>query len=258
MSRYSARPSRRVRAAGRGFTLLEVVVALAILGLSLMAIFDLNAGAVAMHGYTKRLTVASLLARSKMTDIEQELMDEGFQLDDQELSGDFSEEGWASFKWRAKVVAPRTSGVSPEKFMGALFNLPIGGEGGGAGDPLSAFAGAMAGQTGGSGTALAGGMQSMMGNMAGGLMGTQFNQMLDQIAKQVREVHLTVTWKDGTQTESIDVVTHVVSPGRGSDRNAAGSATPGVPGSGTPGVPGSGAPSFQNPVLPPGFMRRNR
>lgn len=54
---------RRMRQAG--FTLLEVVVAMAILGLSLMAIFDLNAGAVSMHTYAKKVTVASLLARSK-------------------------------------------------------------------------------------------------------------------------------------------------------------------------------------------------
>jgi general secretion pathway protein I len=84
--------------AARGFTLLETVVALAILALALMAIFDLNAGAVSNHAYTKKLTVATLLARAKMTDLEQELHDEGFSNDDDEESGDFSEEGWSQFK----------------------------------------------------------------------------------------------------------------------------------------------------------------
>jgi general secretion pathway protein I len=78
----------------RGFTLLEVVVALAILGLALLAIFDLNAGAVNSHAYAKRLTVATMLARSKMTDLEQDLYDKGFDADDQERSGDFKGEGW--------------------------------------------------------------------------------------------------------------------------------------------------------------------
>ncbi len=86
-----------------GFTLLEVIVSMAILGLALMAIFDLNAGAVAMHAYTKKLTVASLLARSKMIDIEQDLYDKGFNNDDEEKSGDFSDEGWSSFKWREQL-----------------------------------------------------------------------------------------------------------------------------------------------------------
>ena len=47
----------------------------------------------------------------------------------------------------------------------------------------------------------------------------QFQQMVDQLTKSVREVHLTVTWKEGKLTESFDIVTHVVSLGPGSDRN---------------------------------------
>ncbi len=242
------------RSEARGFTLLEVMIALAILGMALLAIFNLNSGAISMHGYTKRLTVASLLARSKMTDIEQELFDEGFQLDDQEMSGDFSDEGWGSFKWRARIIAPKTSGVSPEKFMGALFNLPIGDEAG-AGDPFAAFAGAL----GGSGAQLAGGAQAAAGQAAGGgiaagLMQTQFTQMLDQISKSVREVHLTVSWKDGTTTETMDIVTHVVSTGRGSDKNARGTLTagqPGQPGQPTaPGQPGAPGQPATNPFSP--------
>src|SRR5262245_51910813 len=100
-----------------GFTLLETMVALAILALSLMAIFRLNSGAVSMHAYSKKLTVASLLARSKMTDLEQELYDKGFNNDDEEKTGDFSDEGWSSFKWRAKIIAPRTDGVSPGQII---------------------------------------------------------------------------------------------------------------------------------------------
>ena len=36
------------------------LIAMAILAMSLMAIFDLSSGAVSSHAYTKRLTVASL------------------------------------------------------------------------------------------------------------------------------------------------------------------------------------------------------
>jgi general secretion pathway protein I len=50
-------------------------------------------------------------------------------------------------------------------------------------------------------------------------MQQQFQTMVDQLTKAVREVHLTVTWKEGKQTESFDLVTHVVSLGPGSDRN---------------------------------------
>ncbi len=207
-----------------GFTLLETMVALAILALSLMAVFNLNSGAIAMHAYTKKLTVASLLARSKMTDLEQELYDKGFSNDDEEKTGDFSDEGWSAFKWRAKIIAPRTDGVSPDQILGAIFNLPTGS--GDSQGPLGAFSALLSGSAPDGGTApitgspLPPGAQvaGRLGPM-GGLIQTQFTQLVDQITKTVREVDLTVTWKDGKQLESLDLVTHVVSFGPGGDRN---------------------------------------
>jgi general secretion pathway protein I len=205
-----------------GFTLLEVVVALAILGLALMAIFDLNAGAVSNHVYTKRLTVASLLARSKMTDLEQELYDKGFSNDDDEESGDFSDDGWPQFKWRARIIAPKTEGVTPDQLIGAIFNLPIGDSGGD--DPMGGLAGLFGGGAAGGGKdgASGGPQPSGMSGMGGAAMGMaqpMFTQMVQQITQTVREVHLTVFWMEGTNLESIDLVTHVVSLGPGSDRN---------------------------------------
>ncbi|MFL5355307.1 prepilin-type N-terminal cleavage/methylation domain-containing protein [Archangium sp.] len=209
----------------RGFTLLETIVALAILALALMAIFDINSGAVSNHAYAKKLTVATLLARSKMTDLEQKLYDEGFSNDDDEESGDFSSDGWDNFKWRAKIIAPKTDGVSPEQLIGAIFNLPIG-EGGDLSGIASMFGGGAAGKDGKGGPS-----QTTTNPMAGAAMGMaqpMFTQMVQQITQTVREVHLTVYWKDGTQVESLDLVTHVVSLGPGSDRNGGFSPTNGT------------------------------
>lgn len=202
----------------RGFTLLETVVALAILAMALMAIFDMNSGAIANHVYTKHLTVASLLARSKMTDLEQKLYDEGFSADDDEESGDFSDEGWPSFKWKAKIIAPKTDGVSPDQLIGAIFNLPIG-EGGDLGGLSSLFGGGDS--SGGKDSKGGGPVPTAAGGMGGmaAMAQPMFRQMIDQLTQSVREVHLTVTWKEGKQVESMDVVTHVVSLGPGSDRN---------------------------------------
>ncbi|MFY2557642.1 type IV pilus modification PilV family protein [Corallococcus terminator] len=213
----------------QGFTLLEVVVALSILGLALMAIFDLNAGAVSNHVYTKRLTVASLLARAKMTDVEQKLYDDGFSPDDDEESGDFSEEGWPQFKWKARIIAPKLDGVSPDQLIGALFNLPIGG-GGDSDDPMSGIAGLFGGGAGGGKDGASSGPQPAGGGLGGAAMGMaqpMFTQMVQQLTQTVREVHLTVYWQEGTQLENIDLVTHVVSLGPGSDRNGGFMATQG-------------------------------
>lgn len=243
-SAESRAPFRRPQLRSRAFTLLEVVVALAILGVSLVAVLDINASAVYSHVYAKKLTVATLLARSKMTDLEQKLYDEPLSPDDDEDAGDFSEEGWPGFKWRAKVIVPKTNGLSPDQLFGALFNLPMGGDSkdgsGGAGGLLAGLFGAGGGATGGlpagaagaaaagAGAAGAGGLMGAMGPMAG-MAQQQFTQMVDQLQKSVREVHLTVTWKEGKITESIDLVTHIVSLGPGSDRNGGAAAAAGSP-----------------------------
>lgn len=233
--------------APRGFTLLEAVIALAILALALMAIFDLNAGAVSNHTYTKKLTIATLLARSKMTDLEQELHDEGFSSDDDEESGDFSDEGWSQFKWRARILAPKTQGVSPEQMVSAIFNVPLS-PGQGLGDMLGGLGGS---------DKLPEGMTQDSGGIAsalGPLVQGQFTQMVDQITKSVREVHLTVSWRDGTQVESFDLVTHVVSLGPGSDRNG-GVTPPGPPG---PPPPGQNLCSPDGQPVPPQYrLARN-
>jgi general secretion pathway protein I len=231
-----------------GFTLLEVVVAMAMLSLGLMAIFDLNSRAVSLHAYGKKLTVASLLARGKMVDLEQKLYDDGLPADDDEKSGDFSEEGWPSFKWRARILAPRTQGLPPERLLTAVLGLPAGDD---PDDPLGGL-GALLGAKGGA---------NPMAGMMAGLAQAQFGMLVDQITKSVREVHLTVYWKDGTQTESLDLVTHMVSLGPGTDRNGtspmATGLPPGMPGmpGGIPGMPGgmpgtSGIPGV--PGGPPG------
>lgn len=240
----------------RAFTLLEVIVALAILGVSLVAVLDVNAGAVHSHVYAKKLTVATLLARSKMTDLEQKLYDEPLSVDDEEDGGDFSGEGWPSYKWRSKVIVPKTNGLSPEQLFGALFNLPLGDGKEGAGGLLGGLlgggaAGALGGAAaaaGGAGGAGAGGLMGMLGPMAG-MAQQQFTQMVDQLQKSVREVHLTVSWKEGKVTESIDLVTHVVSLGPGSDRNGG---TPGAGGTG-PGSP----PSSSGFIRPDGTPARS-
>jgi general secretion pathway protein I len=269
----------------RGFTLLEVVVALAILSLALMAIFDMNAGAVASHAYAKRLTVATMLARSKMTDIEQELYDKGFDIADREISGDFRAEGWEAYTWKAQILAPQTTEVSPDKLIESLFNLPpgangvaglaallgsgrdggIGGATGGISQQLSQYGGALGGAAGNAlppGATQASGLAAL-GPFAG-LAQTQMTNLLQQIQKGVREVHLTVSWKDGKRTESVDFVTDVFSLRQGSDRNGTPGAAlnstagvPGAPGTGVPGAPGTGVPGPGgvpgNPFAPGGL-----
>lgn len=69
-------PSRK-RAAG-GFTLLEVMVAMAILAIALGALFASEAGSVRMAVRARKLGFASMLVRCKMGEIEEQIAKEGF------------------------------------------------------------------------------------------------------------------------------------------------------------------------------------
>jgi general secretion pathway protein I len=61
----------------RGFTLLEVMIAVAILGLSLTAIFSSEVGAANVAARARRQNVAATLARCKMGEIEEIIGIEG-------------------------------------------------------------------------------------------------------------------------------------------------------------------------------------
>src|SRR5262245_24081047 len=71
----------------QGFTLLEIMVAVAILGLGLTAILSAQAGAFASSASARRMSLATGLVRCKMSEIEELLLREGFQELDQNDSG---------------------------------------------------------------------------------------------------------------------------------------------------------------------------
>jgi general secretion pathway protein I len=95
-NRDRARAGRVERAGSRGFSLLEVMVAIAILGLGLTAILSAQAGAFSAAQQARSLSVATGLARCKMLEVEEKLLRDGFpELDEQDsgpcCDGDDSE-----------------------------------------------------------------------------------------------------------------------------------------------------------------------
>jgi general secretion pathway protein I len=91
----------------RGFTLLEVMVAVTILGLGLTLILSSQAGLFASTRRIENETIAGNLLRCKMSEIEIELETKGFQLLDQHDSGDCcDDEEVAGFScdWKVETV----------------------------------------------------------------------------------------------------------------------------------------------------------
>lgn len=81
----------------KGFTLLEVMFAVAVLAIAFTAIFRLQSQSVFMAGQMRFETTAPLLAQMKMSEI--------MAKDDDEVttdSGDFGDT-WPRYSWRAEV-----------------------------------------------------------------------------------------------------------------------------------------------------------
>jgi type II secretion system protein I len=86
-----------------GFTLLEVLVAVAILSMSLTSLLSSQMAAMRATRYARGVSVAAFLAESKLIDIEVEMQLDGWGTDDKTFEGDFSDEGWPEIRYECLV-----------------------------------------------------------------------------------------------------------------------------------------------------------
>ncbi|BDG04338.1 type IV pilus modification PilV family protein [Anaeromyxobacter oryzae] len=193
--------TRRACARGRGFTLLEVMVALAILAAGLLAVSELVGGALRNGMRAMHLETATLLARAKLAEVEDGFERKGFRDFDQEDEGTFEKEGHPEVRWKVHAVKPQVD-LGPERILQML---------GGASD-LATLLGKQAG--GDQGAASGGGPTTLNTDPRQTLMAATLNQQLtvigEQIKKSVREVRLTVSWPEGKTDGTFTVVTHLV------------------------------------------------
>jgi general secretion pathway protein I len=238
------RPHASIRG-DRGFTLLEVMISLAILAISLVAISGLNGGAVAMESYSRRATEATLLLRAKMNDVEEQLQKDGFSDFDDEKRGTFDDEGARGFTWRAEILKPDVQLDASQ-----LLNL-IGAGGNASADTsssksssnltqgLSAAASAI-----GMGSNTTGGPQgagALAGGPLGGLLQTQAQGFLETLKKSVRELRVTVSWQEGKDERSVSASQQIVIlPEAVGKTEQAQTQQPQQPQLPTPGAPGTG------------------
>jgi len=98
VSSIARRPARRYTTCRQGgFTLLEVMVAVAIIAIALTALLGSHSQSISLAGEAKFYTTASLLAQKKMAELElagfDDLVNDG---------GDFGEE-FPGYRWEVKV-----------------------------------------------------------------------------------------------------------------------------------------------------------
>jgi general secretion pathway protein I len=80
-----------------GFTLMEVMIAMAILAIALIAVFQLQSQSISMSTDSRFMTTAALLAQSKMVEAEA-----GSTLTNHKEDGDFGPD-YPQYTWRLEV-----------------------------------------------------------------------------------------------------------------------------------------------------------
>ena len=202
----------------RGFTLLEVMVALAVLALALTTTSDVVGGALRNHVRARQLEVATMLARGRLAEAEARFEEEGFRDSDQTETGTFDEEGHPEVTWKLEAIKPQLE-LGPDAVLKALTGV----DGGVAGllglDPSAKPGGGKTGGPSGPTSSLAG---SPMAGAAVAMIQQQLTALGEQLKTGLREVRLTVGWKDGKATESFTLVTHLVVLTPGAQKRLAG------------------------------------
>jgi len=89
---HARRPDR-----ASGFTLLEVMVAVAVMSIVLVSVYRMHSQSLTMNTAARFYTLAPLLAQNKMAELET-LSSEGFPDD----SGDFGEQ-YPGYSWRTSL-----------------------------------------------------------------------------------------------------------------------------------------------------------
>ncbi|MET0411092.1 MAG: prepilin-type N-terminal cleavage/methylation domain-containing protein, partial [Polyangiaceae bacterium] len=98
----------------RGFTLLEVMVAVAILGIGLTVILTSQTGLFSSSQRAANVSIAIGLARCKMNEVEADLLRDGFPIIDQSEDGVCCDDDESQFQctWQINTVTMPELGAS--------------------------------------------------------------------------------------------------------------------------------------------------
>jgi general secretion pathway protein I len=208
-----------------GFTILEVMIAIVILAVGLSSLFASEAGAVRVAQRARTTTVATLLARCKMAEIEEKLAKDGFTtnaIDERDGCCEGAEHNGFNCEWKVdRIVLPELDTTpldaakrATDKFKGVSNNDERGASDAGVkGDTRSKGDAGSAALSDPAGT--------LMGSNGGGdmlasmLLEMSFPIMKPIIEENVRRVTVTVKWKEGSRDQSFDVVQFIVNESLG-------------------------------------------
>ncbi len=206
---------RLARTPARGFTLLEIMVALAILSMTLVVLLEIVTNNVRATNHAKLTTAATFLARSKMIDVEDIILDNGFSTTDENANGTFKDQGFANFSWDYAIERVELPTDMTKKAQDQAQDKTMNSK-----DPMS-----------------------MMTGFLGGMMSSFIEPIRLGLQESVRRVTVHVYWDEtGRPNQGIEVVQYLTDPAKLQMNLTGGPAGPGA---------GAGSPAMPNI---PGFM----
>ncbi|HXS17354.1 MAG TPA: type II secretion system protein [Polyangiaceae bacterium] len=211
----------------RGFTLLEVMVAMAILALGLTTILSSQTGLFATTRRVQFETEAASLVRCKMSEIELDLLQNGFGIVDETESGECCQDedsGRFQCEWSIETVQ-LPDPVPPEATDEDSLDLDSSSS-----DPateaLSTGDLAEAIPTGDESLGSVGSVEDLAGTLApsepegGGIIGMALSMVYPSLKPMleasIRKVKVRVVWREGEKERSLDVTQYITNPLEGS------------------------------------------
>lgn len=182
---------RGIYVGSRGFTLLEVLVAVAILAISLTSLLSSQMDALRATRYAQTITAVAFLAEAKLIDIEFELKRDGWGDADKDFEGDFAEEGWPEVTYTCLVDMIEM----PEYQALQIAADSADTDGPGAGGP--------------------GGMNVQdAGEQAFDMLGVVWPMIKSAIEQSIRKVTCTAFWRDGEVEHDFQLATFWTDPSK--------------------------------------------
>ncbi len=189
---------------GRGFTLLEVMIAMAILAGALTWIVVGVSRNIKAENHAKLMTTANFLAREKMVDIEDDLYEKGFGEFEKDQSGAFDDKGFARFSWKA--IVDKVELPSAEQLQTVLSNAQQARQtlqGGGTDPSLQNQAGLNQ-----NGTSSSSSSNPLTAGASA--LSSQFGVIKDVLEQAIRRVTIQIGWTEGQSPMQVELVAYYV------------------------------------------------